>query len=139
MNRNAILTALDLIGVQIWIAQIRPDAADIHRIGANAHLQAAVHIRRQLQPGLGRLPITQCDLGEAIGYGLQLYERRQHDVYVWFPGSGLVQTSYDIWGEHAHGNFLRHDGLAVAAELLFKRGIEAIVVVCGGGDSAMRI
>lgn len=139
MHRNAILSALNLIWVQIRIIQISPDAADIHCVGVDAHFQAAVHIGRQLQPRLRRLPITQGDLGEAVGYGLQLYERRQHDVYVWFPGSGLVQTSYDIWCEHAHGDFLRHDGFAVAAEVLFKRGIEAIVVVRGGGDSAMRV
>jgi hypothetical protein len=50
---------------------------------------------------------------EAIGYALQLDQRRQHDVHVGLARARLVDAVYGVGAEHADRDVLRDDCFAL--------------------------
>jgi len=138
MIPNALLAAHNLARIELRVAQARPHAADTHRIGPDTQPEATMHIGRHLQPcpmcrGSGssssssraadsaRLRPDERQLRKTVAYALELQQRGQQDVDVRFATPRLVQSGDCLGAKDSHGDFLRHDGFALAR----KGGIEA--------------
>jgi len=109
--------ALELRGIELRVLEVGPDAADVGGVGGDAQAQAAVHVGAQLE--LRRLlgaARGEGQLGEAVGDGLELQQRRQLDVHVGLPDLGLHDHLHRLGVEDAHGNVLRDDLFVLAPE-----------------------
>ena len=161
MPPHALLPALHVRRVQLRVAQPRPRTLDAQALGADAHAQAAVHVRRDLQPRAGPaleaattarlLRRGQRQLREALRDGFQLQQGGQQDVHVRVAAPRLVNPVDLRGGEDAHGDVLRDGRLALRAAAagaevvrVLVCGVLAVVVVvvgvarCGGERAAFK-
>lgn len=66
---------------------------------------------------MGGGPRRHGELGEAVRHGLELQQRRQLDVHVGLAHLGLHDRLHRLRVQHAHGDVLRDDLLALALQV----------------------